>query len=123
MKKKVILVDDDEQVLKLTATFLKMLGFEVFKFSNPLNVIDFIETINPKIDLLVTDFDMPWVNGGELIGKMREKKPNIKTICISGSSLNKEFCDASGCDIFLSKPFEWKEFNQAVRRLFPSLPK
>ncbi|PIP27914.1 MAG: hypothetical protein COX29_03885 [Candidatus Moranbacteria bacterium CG23_combo_of_CG06-09_8_20_14_all_35_22] len=120
MKKKAIVVDDEPSNLKLTITFLKMLGFEVFEFSNPLDVMDVIESINPRVDLLVTDFDMPQMNGAKLIKKIKEKKPKIQTICVSGLD-NKAVCDSNGCNIFLMKPLRFKFFKEAVEFLFPPL--
>lgn len=118
MRKKVMLVDDDEQVLSLTTKILSIMGWEVFAFSDPQIVVEIIDKINPKINLLFTDFNMPQINGAELISIIKGKKPDIKTICMSGLD-NKKACDNSGCNIFLSKPISVSSVQMAVNELFP----
>ncbi len=117
-KKKVMLVDDNEQVLTVTTRILSAMGWEVLAFPDPQVAVEIVDKINPKIDLLFTDFNMPRMNGAELIKIIKEKKPNIKTICMSGLD-NKKDCDSNGCNIFLSKPVGVSEIQMAVDELFP----
>ena len=119
MRKKVIVVDDEMSIVSLTSSFLRAMGWEVFEFLDPKNVVDVINEINPRVDFLITDFTMPGMNGVELIKIIKEKKPQIKTMCMSGYNKEAE----SGCDEFIFKPFTFKEFKERVDKLFPPLSK
>ncbi|MFZ2975525.1 MAG: response regulator [Candidatus Moraniibacteriota bacterium] len=119
MRKKVIVVDDEMSIVNLVSSFLRTMGWEVFEFSDTNDVIDVVSEINPRVDFLITDFVMPGKNGAELIKIIKEKKPQIKAMCMSG--FNKEA--ESGFDEFISKPFTFKEFKAKVDKLFPPLLK
>lgn len=118
MKRKAIVVDDELTLARLVAAFLKSMGWEVFEFSHPQDVVNVVNKINPKVDLLITDWAMPQMNGAELIKLVKEKKPHIKAICMSGLK-RKEACIENGCNKFLFKPFSLDEFKLAIDALFP----
>jgi two-component SAPR family response regulator len=117
MRKKVIIVDDEPAMLKLMTNILKTMKFEVFDFSDPRNVLEVIRDINPKVDLLITDYDMPGMTGGELATEIKELRPKMKIICVSGLPENSKNCKA--CNIFIAKPIQIKTLKLAVEQLFP----
>jgi DNA-binding NtrC family response regulator len=117
MRKKVIVVDDDKDVLNLIKTVLEMLKFDVFSFLSPMNALEAIEEIDTKVALLVTDFDMPDMDGGELARRVKNKIPGIKVACISGFPGNEDYCKS--CDVFRNKPITVTKIKSVVEELFP----
>lgn len=117
-KLKILVVEEEPAILNFVAIVLRMMENEVFEFSSPQVVMDVMNKINPKVDLLFTDFGMAGMNGDELIRIIKNDKPAIKTICMSGYD-EKRVCEESGCNIFLLKPITIEDIKKAVDELFP----
>lgn len=82
-----ILIVDDDDLLRET---LKMFVFEFAgkQAEDAVNGSDaLIKLSQEKFDLMVTDWDMPVMNGGELINKASELYPDMKIIVFSGSTI------------------------------------
>lgn len=104
---RILLVDDDSRVLHVYKEFLKDEGFEVFAKPDGKSAFEFLTDCRFDIDLVVTDFDMPFMNGVELIAKIKEKKIDLPVVIFSGSRPANH-----GADDFLAKgssPFELLE--------------
>lgn len=101
--KKIWLIDDDQTLLEMTSMILQKAGAEVRSFSDPLKAISSFK--KDCADILITDFQMPKMNGEELLQKMQEINDGpIVSIAISGSDeLNNK---VSGFSAFIRKPFE-----------------
>lgn len=84
---KIVLIDDEEVFLKGISFFLNTNNHEVFTFNNGKDALDQILKMhdeNKKIDLIITDFVMPGLNGFELIKNLSEKKINIPILITTG---------------------------------------
>lgn len=100
---KVLVADDDDLVRKLLNEFLNYLGYDVHCVSDGEEAMIAIEKDN--YSLLITDYEMPIINGIELTKKARELMPSMPIIGISGLyACRKEFLTA-GATIFMEKPF------------------
>ncbi len=80
----ILLVEDDEQVLKLAESILKHHGYIVIKASNGVKALEKLSMIENKIDLLVTDVVMPEMNGKQLYDEVIERIPDIRVLFMSG---------------------------------------
>jgi two-component system chemotaxis response regulator CheY len=109
MEKKTIMVVDDSAVIrKFIAITLSNKGFEI------LNACDGMEALeklpNEDIDLIITDLNMPNVDGFELIKTVRsnEEFKSTPIIVLSNLSATEEIEKALkfGANSFLAKPFE-----------------
>jgi two-component system response regulator AtoC len=80
--KRVLLVDDEEKLLNSIARRMEVLGLVPFTATNGMAAID-IALKNP-IDLAIVDLQMPDMNGLVTITKLKEIKPNLKTILLTG---------------------------------------
>lgn len=104
---KVLVVDDEYDLLEVASTYLEDLGFQVVAATNGEQAMLSIDN-NPDIDLLATDIVMPGgMNGTELSKKAKQKLPNIKVLYMSGFPSG-VIEDKSGADLdapLLIKPY------------------
>jgi len=81
----ILLIDDEEALLELTKTMLVSFGYQVVTAQNGLaGVAQFRENL-AEIKLLVTDSDMPHMDGMGVIRAVKELKPGIPVIMASGT--------------------------------------
>jgi len=80
----ILLVEDDENVRRMAAQMLKMLGYAVFAPSSPLDALAICEEADQPIDCVVTDVIMPGMSGRELVEAIRVLRPGIKALYMSG---------------------------------------
>jgi DNA-binding response OmpR family regulator len=112
----VLLVEDEEQLLVLVATFLEGEGYTVFRARNGAEALQVFEARKEEIAVLVTDLGLPEIGGADLIFAVRRRKPSVKIIGLSGMSGGnvREIALRSGADIFIAKPFRIDEISGAV---------
>ncbi len=100
--KKVWLIDDDETLLEMTSAVLSAAGMEVHPFSDPRKAIDSFE--KGCANLLITDIQMPNINGVEVLRQILIKNGGqITAIAVSGKKM--EESDLEGFSAFIQKPF------------------
>ena len=83
MKTKILVVDDDREILNSTGIFLKAEGYEVLKAENGRSALDILE--KEEISLMLLDIMMPDMDGISTLLKLRETM-NIPVILISAKS-------------------------------------
>jgi two-component system, cell cycle sensor histidine kinase and response regulator CckA len=81
---RILLVEDEESVLRLGKRMLEALGYRVVTAQAPEVAIQMVEEQGVEIDLLITDVVMPGMNGKELEGRIREIRPDLKCLYMSG---------------------------------------
>ncbi len=97
----ILVVDDQQAVLVITATMLRRSGYEVMEASGGQQALRTLES-RPEITVLLTDCDMPIVSGAELARTVRQRWPHIKIVAMSGQPRS----DAMPAEVaFLGKPF------------------
>lgn len=113
----VLLVEDEEPVLKLTRQMLTRLGYRVLVASRPEEAIQLAKDHAGPLHLLVTDVIMPKMNGAVLAGEIQRLHPHCQTVFISGYTANviaKRGILTDGVH-FLAKPFSLQELAIKVR--------
>jgi CheY-like chemotaxis protein len=114
----VLVIDDEESIRKIIIRIIeKVFGCLVLEAKDGQEGVELIEKKQPA--LVVTDFEMPEMNGEEVVRFIKERGWPIKTIVLSGN-LNPEIKEralVAGCDIFMEKPFELGELIRAVEKL------
>jgi DNA-binding response OmpR family regulator len=119
----VLIVEDDIELREMLKLSLSRRNFTVFEADNGKSAIaHFKPTIT---DLVVTDLIMPEEDGLKVVIKLRELKPTIKIIAISGggkvgpgSYLN--LAKALGADAIYSKPFSINDLIAKIEQLLES---
>lgn len=105
--KTILVVDDNQMVLKIAEILLESVGYKVLTAESPQLALTIVETCNASIDLLITDVVMPEMNGPELYGRLTELSPDLPVIFISGYTPDVTNTDDSYIKNanFLPKPF------------------
>jgi len=80
----ILLVEDNEPLLKLTAHLLRAAGYRVFEAMHPREAIELFAEHASQIDLLFTDVVMPETSGPQLAEELLARKPGLKTLFMSG---------------------------------------
>ncbi len=115
--RKVLLVDDNKNGTPARRAALEEQGYEVGSASNGLDALALCE--ETEYDLVVTDYRMPKMNGVELIAALREKRPGLPIVILSGFAEAGGLTEAStGANIVLQKGSnECQHLVRAVNRL------
>jgi two-component system, cell cycle sensor histidine kinase and response regulator CckA len=101
-KKFVITVaDDDPAIVKLASRALRMRGYQVLEANCGTEALDAAERHDNPVDLLLTDVEMPGMDGIALWRSIRAQRPETKVIFMSGSAMP----DVVDGAPFLGKPF------------------
>lgn len=113
---KILLVDDDPDLLAVTGFALQQAGFLVIQASNGLEALASFEAERP--DLAVFDINMPKMNGFELAQKLRERS-DIPLMMLTVRHEDEDVVRALelGADDYLSKPFSPKILVARIRAL------
>ncbi len=80
----ILLVEDEQEILKLTTTMLEYQGYTVLAAATPGEAIELAENASSHIDLLMTDVVMPEMNGRDLAKKLLSLYPGLKRLFMSG---------------------------------------
>jgi CheY-like chemotaxis protein len=114
----VLVVDDDPLVLEVTADMLKDFGCEVVTAASGMDALERL-SVNAKIEILVTDLNMPGMDGYELVQRAAVIRPGLQVIMLSGREI-----DGRGWPV-VRKPFLEQDLantmKQAPRLRAPSM--
>ena len=132
MPPSILLVDDQRDVLRLlhsTLDTLKIKELEIIEAPSGEEAL--LQVGRRGVDLLVTDYLLPGINGIELMHKMRVRYPDVRVILITGLNQRKvreEMLNAGAVAIF-NKPVPLADFLDTVERslglvrtIFPTAP-
>jgi len=105
--KAILLVDDDQAVIEVTQEILEFLGHRVTIAANGREAMGHYNNHKDDIDLVITDLDMPHMDGRALVAQLRADNPRLKIIIITGNTLEKENPNSPLYQVnrWLSKPY------------------
>jgi len=112
---KILLLDDDEQVLVTGKRMLSSLGYAVVPFSQPQLAVEYFEQAHEEISLAIVDMIMPVMNGGEVIARLRAIAPSVPILVASGYAT--EGIEGHPPDGYLQKPYRRSDLAAAVGEL------
>ena len=98
-------MDDDSGIRKLTVNALTYcVNREIISFADGLAAWQYLDK-GGDADIVISDVDMPMMNGFELLSKCKARWEDKIFILMSGRRTNAEKAELSGADAFLGKPF------------------
>jgi len=103
---KIMIVDDEEQILSALETFLSLRGYEAVTSSNPTEALERIEF--EKFHLVLLDINMPQMTGIEMLKRIKQARPTVQVIMMTAyTTIQKTIdCVEYGASDYLLKPFE-----------------
>jgi signal transduction histidine kinase/ActR/RegA family two-component response regulator len=116
-EERILVVEDDDAVRRMTREFLKIRGYSVIEASNAADAIQFVESHDEPIDLVLTDVVMPGMKGRELVERLAKLRLDFKVLYMSAYAED----DAINIGIlspgtaFIEKPFSPDELAVKVR--------
>ncbi|MEQ9344819.1 MAG: ATP-binding protein [Thalassospira sp.] len=115
----ILLVEDEDAVRTFGARALRSKGYDVLEANNGENALEVLNKTDKTIDLVISDVVMPGIDGPSLIRMLREQKPELKVIFISGyaeDTYRDELDEENGVH-FLPKPFSLKDLATKVKEV------
>jgi len=115
----ILFVDDEKDITYMGKKMLESLGYSVDIRSNSQSALKEFKANPSKYDLLVTDQAMPKMLGTELAAKMKEIRPELKVIVITGySDTFKDILHVkNGISEIIYKPIILSDFSKVIRRV------
>ncbi|WP_420404684.1 ATP-binding protein [Nisaea sp.] len=113
----IMLVEDEDPVRLFGARALRNKGYKVIEARNGEAALQLLSDKSEEIDLLITDVVMPGMDGPTLVRKVREDRPGLRVICISGYSEDalRQRIEQDKNIHFLPKPFSLKQLAGTVK--------
>ena len=113
--KKILLVDDEENIHLLYREELEDAGYEVHSAMNGEEALKAHTDLRP--DLVILDINMPGMNGIEVLRKLKEASPEMPVILSSAYQEFKQDLSSWASDDFIVKSADMRELLEAVERL------
>jgi len=112
---KIAVIDDDLLVRDFIVTVLMYcVNRDVLSFDNGLAAWKYIED-NESPDMIISEIDVPGLNGFELMAKFKEKSPGKKCLLMSDNPANEQSARNSGADAFIAKPVSVNDLFDVVQ--------
>lgn len=125
-KRTVLVVDDDADLLKVAIRVLKLHGYEAVGATSCEDALALIE--EHDVDLLLTDVQMPGMDGNELASRMGVTHPDLRILFTSGypnevlQPANGEAGQAVERKHFIEKPYAMSDLARRVEEVFAADP-
>lgn len=104
MKRRIAIVEDEEDLRSLLAILIRNLGHEVvFVARDGKEIVEAIQN-DLAPDLILMDYRMPVMNGMQAAYKIRSTKPSVRIVIVSADDSIKDEVQSQGL-VFLEKPF------------------
>jgi CheY-like chemotaxis protein len=106
-------VEDDQHVREVVAGMLSTLGYQVASCENGADALEQCDKV--KFDLVLADMIMPKMNGSELVGLLKQRQQDTKTLIMTAYGVTQ---DALGDSTrIIAKPFDIDTLAQTIREL------
>ena len=117
--KTILLIDDEPMVTDICEMMLKKLGHKVLKAHSGSEGIKLYEANRNQIYLIISDFNMPEMNGQEVVDKLRKMDHNVKVLLSSGglSVAEENKVISRGFNGFLKKPYNMNILSEKISEI------
>ncbi|MEI6209834.1 MAG: response regulator [Desulfuromonadales bacterium] len=111
----IVLVEDDDAVRNVIALFLEKTGYTVYKAATPAVALELAGDLSIRIDLVLTDYVMPGMNGKVMMERIHELRPQVR--CIYASGFSTEHVQLSEEAHFIQKPYDLIKLSGLLNRV------
>jgi len=117
--KSILLVEDEKIIREMMREILSGDGYDVTTAVNGVEALEICETGDKSFDLLITDFEMPQMNGRELAEKIKASCDDAKILFVSGYAGDDDFLRNLSINgkYFVAKPFSPDSFTAKVKAI------
>ena len=117
--KKIMMVDDEEDLVEIGAQMLSHLGYEVATRLDGVEALEAFREQPERFDLVITDMTMPNLTGDRLAKELMKIRPDIPIILCTGfsESITEEKATGIGIREFSMKPFVMRDLAMTTRRV------
>ena len=122
-KKKILVLDDEVAILNILTHYLEGTGHQIIGSSTPLEAINLIEKAN--VDIVITDYVMPQMNGTEFSKQLREKGFNGPIFYLTSTDHSDKFqADKDQFQIagMITKPFKKEDILNIIQATVKGMP-
>ncbi len=114
---RVLVVDDVPDIRIMLGMLVERMGYEVEVAPCGLDALEVL--MRQDIQLVITDWAMPEMSGGDLLVTMKQESRwrHIPTIVLTGHDMEREEAMLAGCDRFLIKPVKREQLQRAIDEL------
>lgn len=118
-KERILLVEDDLVILKSTSRFLRTCGYTVHTAEDGEAALSLIEDPSQMFDLLLTDVVLPGIKGPDLADRIKQKRPNMLVLYVSGYTENLLFKEGENPPpiAYLPKPYTPTALGRRIREI------
>ncbi len=115
--RRILVVDDDEELRELLRRTLPMDGFEILEARNGREALERVDDGAP--DLVVLDWSMPERSGADVLAELERRRLRLPVIVLTASAdpRHRRAAESYGADVFLTKPFSPLELLREIERL------
>ncbi len=115
---RILLVDDEEQVVQVTGEILQNLGYEIVGRTSPREALLLFSSAPHDFDLVLTDLTMPGLTGLELSERVKALRPDIPVILFTGYSdqVSKDAAVEAGIAEYCMKPISMRALSRVIGR-------
>jgi DNA-binding response OmpR family regulator len=119
MSKKVLLIEDEPNIIEAISFILSRDGWSVKTHSNGADAVEMVKERRP--DVLILDVMLPGKSGYDILRELRDD-PDINGLPVlmltaRGQTKDREIAERAGCDAFMTKPFSNADVLETVRAL------
>jgi CheY-like chemotaxis protein len=118
-KERILLVDDEIELVESGKRVLKWMGYQVKGATDPIEALEMIRNQPHQFDLIISDFSMPQMNGIQMSEEIKRINPGIPIILLSGynSDVAKKQIKSSGVNGFITKPISKNQLAIVIRKV------
>ena len=110
----ILFVDDDALIAMCTAEILEDLGYDVIEARSASDALEILRG-GRAVDLLITDYSMPKMNGAQLVAAARELRPHLPVLLATGYA---ELPSNAGVDLpRIAKPYRQEQLAATIAKI------
>ena len=121
---RLLVVDDEPVIARVVSEQLRRLGYEVTSVTDPEDALELVAEDPEDFDLVLTDLQMPRMDGVELAARMARLRPQLPVVLSTGNrwSVPASTARAAGIREIVDKPFRIEELAHVLRAVLTGVP-